>query len=277
MLNFARRIHVTPHQLDEGLAALGLNGEQHLIVHSSLKSFGTLEGGADTLLSALERRTATLVAPAFSYQTLLRGPDSPIHSQFTRETRVSRDIGRVAQTLVERSSAWRSFHPALSFVAVGEQARAVLSPQTLDNPYAPVGALYDLNGYALLAGVDHSSNTSIHYGEYLAGVPLLTRYLALDGRAASCSFPNCSADFDRLSPHVQPLTVHVGRSSLRLYRVRDLVDGTMLLLRQNPEALFCTFSNCRCQQVRATVRREGLKPRAHVPVFGNERSLQVGS
>ena len=276
MLNFARRVHVTPHQLDEGLAALGLNGEQHLIVHSSLKSFGTLDGGADTLLSALERRTATLVAPAFSYQTLLRGPDSPIHSQFTRETRVSRDIGRLAQTLVERRESWRSFHPALSFVAVGEQAQAVLSPQTLDNPYAPIGALYDLNGYALLAGVDHSSNTSIHYGEYLAGVPLLTRYLALDGRAASCSFPNCSADFERLSPHVQPLTVHVGRSCLRLYRVRDLVDGTVALLRQDPEALFCTFSNCRCQQVRATVRREGLKPRSHVSVFEGVGAMRAG-
>jgi aminoglycoside 3-N-acetyltransferase len=263
MLNLARRLSVSPQQLDEGLASLDLSGTQHLIVHSSLKSFGTLEGGAQTLLSALERRTATLVAPAFSYQTLLRGPDSPIHSQFHRDTRVSRDIGRLAQSMVERPEAQRSQHPALSFVALGEQAGTVLARQSLSNPYGPIGALYDLNGHALLAGVDHSSNTSIHYGEYLAGMPLLTRYLAQDGRVTACNFPNCSADFERLDPHVHPQTVHVGKSRLRLYRVRELVDATVNLLRQDPEVLLCTYPTCRCQQVRQLLRREGLKPRVH--------------
>ncbi|WP_424949457.1 AAC(3) family N-acetyltransferase [Deinococcus sp.] len=263
MLNLARRLPVSPQQLAEALESLGLDGTQHLIVHSSLKSFGTLEGGAGTLLGELERHTATLVAPAFSYQTLLRGPESPIHAQFARGTRVSRDIGRLSQSLVERPDAHRSLHPALSFVAVGEQAGAVLERQTLANPYAPIGALYDLGGSALLVGVDHSSNTSIHYGEYLAGMPLLTRYLPENGRVTACSFPNCSADFERLAPYVQPLTAHAGRSRLRLYRVRELVDATVRLLRQDPEALLCTYPSCRCQQVRTSVRRDGLRPRAH--------------
>ncbi|GGJ82299.1 AAC(3) family N-acetyltransferase [Deinococcus aquiradiocola] len=266
MLNLARRVQVTPQQLDEGLSSLGLSGAEHLIVHSSLRSFGTLEGGADTLLRGLERSTATLVAPAFSYQTLVRGPDSPIHAQFHRDTRVSRDIGRLSQTMVERAAARRSFHPALSFVALGEQAEAVVASQTLDNPYAPIGTLYDLDGYALLAGVDHSSNTSIHYGEYLAGVPLLTRYVALGGRVTPCAFPNCSADFDRIAAHVHPRTVQVGRSRLRLYRVRELVDVTVDLLGRDPEALLCTYPSCRCQQVRQMVRQQGLSPRAHASV-----------
>ncbi len=263
MLNLARRVSVSPLQLREALASLGLTGAQHLIVHSSLKSFGTLEGGADTLLGELEHATATLVAPAFSYQTLLRGPDSPIHAQFHRDTRVSRDIGRLAQSMVERPDAERSFHPALSFVALGEHAGEVLSRQSLANPYAPIGALYDLDGYALLVGVDHSSNTSIHYGEYLAGMPLLTRHLPYEGRVTSCSFPNCSADFERLAPYVHPVTAHAGRSRLRLYSVRELVDATVRLLRQDPEALLCTYPSCRCQQVRTVVRQAGLKPRAH--------------
>ena len=165
--------------------------------------------------------------------------------------------------MVERPDARRSFHPALSFVALGQQADAVVARQTLENPYAPIGALYDLNGYALLAGVDHSSNTSIHYGEYLAGMPLLTRHVAHHGRVTACSFPNCSADFERLSPHVTPQTVHVGRSQLRLYRVRDLVDATVNLVRHDPEVLLCTYPVCRCNQVRQTLRREGLKPRDH--------------
>ena len=263
MLNLARRLPVSPQQLGEALASLGLNGTQHVIVHSSLKSFGTLEGGVETLLGGLETATATLVAPAFSYQTLLRGPDSPIHAQFERGTRVSRDIGRLAQVMVERPDAARSSHPALSFVAIGEQAREVVDRQTLANPYAPIGALYDLGGFALLAGVDHSSDTSIHYGEYLAGMPLLTRYLPQDGRVTACSFPNCSADFERLAPYVHPVTAYAGRSKLRLFQVRELVDATVRLLQQDPEALLCTYPSCRCQQVRQMVRQGGLKPRRH--------------
>ncbi|WP_407570417.1 AAC(3) family N-acetyltransferase [Deinococcus altitudinis] len=276
MLNLARRVQVSPQQLREALSSLGLTGTQHLIVHSSLKSFGTLEGGVETLLGELEHATATLLAPAFSYQTLLRGPDSPIHAQFERGTRVSRDIGRLAQSMVERPDAQRSFHPALSFVALGEEAGEILGRQTLLNPYAPIGALYELDGYALLAGVDHSSNTSIHYGEYLAGMPLLTRHLPYEGRVTSCSFPNCSADFERLAPYVRAVTVHAGRSRLRLYGVRELVDATVQLLRQDPEALLCTYPSCRCQQVRAVVRREGLKPRTHAdgPPLPTELTVQ---
>ena len=62
MLNLARRVQVSSQQLGEGLAALGLSGDQHVIVHSSLKSFGTLDGGVQTLLDTLERCTRTLVA-----------------------------------------------------------------------------------------------------------------------------------------------------------------------------------------------------------------------
>ena len=263
MLNLARRVQVTPQGLDEGLSALGLNGSQHLIVHSSLRSFGQLEGGAATLLHALTRRSATLVAPAFSYQTLLRGPHSPIHAQFQRDTRVSRDIGRLPQQLVECPAALRSMHPALSFVALGEQAAYVTGRQSLESPYSPIGALYDLDGYALLIGVDHSSNTSIHYGEYLAGMPLLTRYVPQQGVVAASSFPNCSADFEVLGPYVLPSIAYAGRSRLRLYRVRALVDATVRLLTQDPEALLCTYASCRCQQVRERVRQEGLRPRPH--------------
>lgn len=271
MLNLARRVHVTPRQLDEGLSALGLNGSQHVIVHSSLRSFGMLEGGAVTLLHGLERHVATLVAPAFSYQTLLRGPHSPIHSQFHRDTRVSRDIGRLPQAMVETASALRSNHPALSFVAMGQQASLVTGQQTLESPYSPIGALYDLDGYALLIGVDHSSNTSIHYGEHVAGMPLLTRYVPQDGVVVASAFPNCSADFETLGPYLLPEIAYVGKSRLRLYRVRALVDATVRLLTQDPEALLCTYPSCRCQQVRQMVREHGLHPRAHAAVQEPQR------
>lgn len=259
-----RKPPVTPAELETGLAGLGLDGSQHVIVHASLKAFGHLEGGARTVVDALTAQAATVVAPAFTYQTLLRHATSPVHTRFHRDSRVSRDIGRVPQELVERGDALRSFHPTLSFIALGAQAERVVAVQTLVSPYAPVGALYDLDGYALLIGVDFGSNTTIHYGEHVAGMPQLTRYVPLGGQVLPTAFPNCSADFGRLEPYVRGRSTRVGSATLRLYRVRDLVDATVRLLTQDPEALLCTYPGCRCQEVRRMVRQPGLTPRPAV-------------
>lgn len=271
VLNLRRRPVVTAADLKRGLDALGLDGSQHVIVHASLRSFGQLEGGAKTVVNSLFGRTATLAAPSFTYATLLSRPSSPIRTTFHRDTRVSRDIGRVPQEMVERAEAWRSFHPTLSFVAMGAAAELVTRSQSLDSPYRPIGALYDLDGYALLMGVDFGSNTTIHYGEHLAGVPLLTRWVPLDGQVAPTAFPNCSADFATLEPYVRGRSEQVGPATLRLYRVRDLVDATMTLLSHDPEALLCKVRGCRCQQVRDRLRQEGLRPRPH---RGLEESLR---
>lgn len=262
MLNLSRRPTVTAQQLARAFEELGLGG-QHAIVHASLRSFGQIEGGAATLLGELLRSAATLSAPAFTYSTLLPTPTSNPYNQFHPGLRVSRDIGRLPQQMVEHPAMHRSFHPALSFVALGDEARYITESQSLESPYSPIGALYDLDGLALLLGVDHSSNTSIHYGEYLAGMPLLTRYVPLGGRVVPTSFPNCSADFEHIAPYVQGRKVVVGRATLQAYRVRDLVDGAMQLLRHNPEGLLCSHVHCRCREVRKRVRAEGLHPRMH--------------
>lgn len=275
VLKILRRPHVTPQQLDEALQSLGLSGREHVMVHASLKSFGHLDGGAKAVVDTLLGRVATLVAPAFSYGTLMFRPTDTVRQHFHRDTRVSRDIGRVPQEMVERSEAQRSFHPALSFVAIGEQAQSIVASQTLYSPYQPVGALYDLDGYALLMGVDFGSNTTMHYGEYLAGMPLLTRYVPLGGEVVTCAFPSCSADFDNLLPEMvfREKSVQVGSANLRLYRVRDLVDKTVEFLQRDPQGLLCQSRSCRCQEVRRLVLAEGLRPRPHE---GLVSAAQVG-
>lgn len=261
MLNLLRKPAVTSADLAEGLGSLGLDGSGHVIVHASLRAFGQLEGGARTVVDTLAAQAATVVAPAFTYSTLLRHATSPVHARFHRGLRVSRDIGRVPQELVERPEALRSSHPTLSFIALGAEAERITAAQTLSSPYQPVGELYELDGYALMMGVDFGSNTSIHYGEHVAGMPLLTRYVPLEGGVLPTAFPNCSADFGRLEPYVRGAAVQVGGATLRLYRVRELVDATVRLLTQDPEALLCTYPSCRCQEVRRLVRERGLTPR----------------
>lgn len=263
MFSRLRRPEVTPEQLVYGLRELGLSGE-HLMVHASLRSFGHLRGGVGTLLGALRAEAATLVAPAFSYSTLLSRPEQPPRP-FGRDTRVSRDIGALPQAMVSDPLALRSFHPTLSFVALGERAAEVLAGQSLDNPYAPVGALRDLDGLTVLIGVEHSSNTAVHYGEHLAGLPLLTRYVGVGGAVHPCAFPSCSADFERLAPRFSvEAEVQIGGCQVRTYRLHALIEAVQAALNENPEATLCRQAHCRCQQVRAAVRGGGLSPRAHL-------------
>ncbi|MDO4264066.1 MAG: AAC(3) family N-acetyltransferase [Deinococcus sp.] len=261
---------VDPAELDAGLAALGLDGTQHVLAHASLRSFGRLDGGSRTLVDALVGRTATLAAPAFTYATMLYRASDSVHARFTRDRRVSRELGRLPQEMVERSDALRSFHPTLSFVAVGEEAAYITRSQTLDQPYGPVGALYELGGYSLMIGTDWDSNTAVHYGEYLGGVPYLSRWAELHGEVVEMAFPNCSADFANLAPHVQDLgrRVQVGRSTLQLYPLRALVDRAVELLEHQPRALLCRSRSCRCQQVGALIDRDGLRPRPHRAEIG---------
>lgn len=269
-----KTVHATDVQ--QALEALGLRGKDHLMAHASLSAFGYVHGGAETFAEALKTSAATVVMPAFTYYTLVwpepyRTPEWPPHppgpmGSFHRFSKVSRDIGRVPQALVDDPEALRSQHPALSFVAYGQRAEDVLNAQSLREPYAPAGALYDLAGKVLLMGTDHTSNTSIHYGEYLAGQLELPRFVVQDGRMQETYFPNCSAAFGRIERHlIHKKSVRLGSGNIGLYDVQELIDMTVMLLARNPEALLCHYSGCRCNYVRGLLKYHAISPRIHQP------------
>jgi aminoglycoside 3-N-acetyltransferase len=58
---------VTEHDLVEGFCALGLDRSSSVVVHSSLSSFGRVEGGARAVCSALIAVCGTIVMPAFTF------------------------------------------------------------------------------------------------------------------------------------------------------------------------------------------------------------------
>ncbi|NJK43425.1 MAG: AAC(3) family N-acetyltransferase [Pleurocapsa sp. SU_196_0] len=275
MLNFVRRAWAPPvsqSDLERTLWKLGVTGERVAIVHSSLSSFGNVVGGASAVVKALEHASSTLVMPAFTYYTLVWpsehrsedwpqfvGDDGP---PFRADSPVSRDIGRVPQTLLERAGTQRSSHPALSFVALGANANEILRTQTLEHPYAPVGALYALDADVILLGVDMRSNTAMHYGEYLAGRPMLERWANTPSGAVRTYYPNCSAAFNPIERHLETFrSVELGKGNVAVMRVRDVVDTTRRLLERDPYALLCSYQNCRCQSVREKIKRQGMKPR----------------
>ena len=73
-------------------------------------------------------------------------------------------MGVVPETLRRWPEARRSMHPILSFTGI--RAEKILGTQTIEDPFAPIRALVELDGWVLLLGVDHTTNTSIHFASY---------------------------------------------------------------------------------------------------------------
>ena len=62
----------TKQTLQQDLAAMGLTGTETILIHSSMKSIGAVEGGADTVLDALMEFFAEglLLLPTHTWQSI---------------------------------------------------------------------------------------------------------------------------------------------------------------------------------------------------------------
>jgi aminoglycoside 3-N-acetyltransferase len=162
-------------------------------------------------------------------------------------------IGILAERLRHYPGAMRTAHPILSFVGV--HVGDALVSQTLYNPFAPIGWLADQDGWALLLGVDHSVNTSIHYAERLAGRRQFLRWTLSWDRVVECpGFPGCSEGFEAIRPEVEHVTqrVKVGESFIEAIPIHPLLQAVEKLIKKDPLALLCQRDACeRCDAIRS--------------------------
>ena len=246
----------TVDSLCRDLERLGVENGSTLLVHSSLSALGWVAGGPAAVVLALERclgEDGTLVMPTHSSD--LSGPSGwrnpPVPDSWWETIRQhtpayepdltpTRGMGAIPECFRKQSGVVRSGHPQYSFAARGPHADAVTRNHSLAFPLgegSPLARIYDLDGYVLLLGVDHGSNTSLHLAEYRArfrgkrtltlGAPVL-----VDGARTWLTFEDIDlneSDFARLGDEFEEATgaVVVGRVALataRLMRQRPLVD-----------------------------------------------------
>jgi aminoglycoside 3-N-acetyltransferase len=253
-------------ELKAGLAKLGLN-KSLVVAHASLKAFGHIEGGAETMLEALLDSVSGVIIPTFTYKTMLNPEVGPPRNGMTygSETNLNKlaeafhpdmpadkTMGVLPETLRKHPKAKRSMHPIQSFAGI--RANAILNSQTLFNPLAPIGALAERDGWVLLLGVDHRVNTSIHYAEKLGGRMQFIRWALLSDRVVECpGFPGDSEGFEAIAPAVEKYTrrVQIGNALVQAVHLRSLVKVVVDAINKNPFALLCQRQDCeRCNAVR---------------------------
>jgi aminoglycoside 3-N-acetyltransferase len=254
-------------QLVEAIQAIGL-ANSAVCLHSSLKSFGCLDGGADTLIGAFLDEGCTLVVPTFTYACEAAPPPDRQLSQNGLDysepiavaglerydkngTLISPDMGAVPARVLHLKGHVRSNHPLNSFSAIGPLADELIRTQSLLNVYGPLQAMYTHPAtYMVLIGVDLTKATPIHFAEEKAGRRLFRRWAKLmDGTVHEVAVGSCSEGFNNLAPAVRELEINlmVGQSKWRVYPFRAFIDTVTRMIVRNPEITHCADVNCvRC-------------------------------
>ena len=154
------------------LSAMGLPRGGVVLVHSSLRLVGNIEGGGEALLDALiEYCTADgglLCVPTHTWGFLRRDITLDMTA---RET----CLGAFSSIALSDSRGIRSENPTHSMVVFGERAsefvRDELFVSSGTSPESCYGKIFREGGHILLVGVAHCRNTYLHCAEEMIGMP----------------------------------------------------------------------------------------------------------
>jgi len=247
-------------------------GKKPGIAHASIKSFGEIQGGVEPVLGALLSTLDGLLVPTFTYKTMITPEVGPPNNGLTygmhrdlnrmaepfhRSMPADRLMGILPETLRTYPGAMRTAHPILSFAGV--DVKDALDTQTLYDPFAPIGALAEQDGWVILLGVDHTVNTSIHYAEKLSGRRQFVRWALLKKRIIACpGFPGCSDGFEDIRPDLEDVSryIQIGEGFIEAIPLQVLLQIVQTRIKENPLALLCSRDECgRCDAVRNSISR----------------------
>ncbi len=239
---------------------LGLRSGDTVLVHASLSSFGTVDGGADTVVDAILRvigNTGSLLAPTFNHSPGVFDP-----------ARTPSLCGAVTEAMRLRPDSVRSLHPTHSIAAIGPLARTLTEGHDKVHAFgrgSPLFKMVQARGKVLQLGTTHTTNSVVHVAEEIAGVGYLDRSQPVliktpGGRVLTkwIRRPGCSMGFDKIEPALREkgavAETIIGKCRARLVSAREVVDAAVEALRLDPEALLCSRPDCgTCAESRAAL------------------------
>lgn len=257
-------------EIQHSIRILGLSGRA-LCVHSSLRSFGRVEGGAPTVVNALLAEGCSVLVPTFSSAVYQAWPDPPdliaqnglglAHPIPTPPTAVriyspdaceiDRDMGAIPAAVLAMPGRVRGAHPINSFTAVGPLAHELIAPQQPWHVYAPLEALVAAGGAVVLMGVGLERMTLLHLAEHRAGrAPFIRWARGSDGRTIRVRTGGCSEGFPRLAPALEIVIqrVRVGQSQWQIMPAMAALSAVVAAIRADPSITHCGDPACdRCR------------------------------
>lgn len=240
--------------------------DKALCVHSSLRSFGWVDGGAQSVINGLLAEGCTVMAPTFTI--FLHSTAPPADLRIPRNgcdydvlsavlganprvfTPQDDDIdahimGAIPSALLRMPNRIRGNHPLNSFAAIGPLAEDLVDCQKPLDVYAPLRMLIAMNGFVLLMGVGFERMTLLHHAEQLAGRKTFRRWATgPDGKPITVEAGGCGfGDFEQvLSPIVRE--TRVGESIWKALPAGDAANAAARAIRENPDITRCGNPDC---------------------------------
>lgn len=240
-------------ELVTGFQQLGLRDEDVLMVHSSYKSLGGVDGGAETVIDALREivgAQGTVLFPTFNFQSW-----TETHYYDVRET--YSNMGVITELARLRPDAVRTPHPIYSFSVLGarkkEFADCVDTEAYGEN--SVFGLFHRSNGMILSIGLHFNSTFSMHhYVEFHTGCDYRRQknfsgiYVDYEGPPQLRTY----SMFVRATPRIQTDIVpgmtelvekgviqegKVGDTTIHFARAVDFFDNMSLIVKNSPEKL----------------------------------------
>jgi len=221
---------------------LGVELGDILFIHSSFKSLGPVEGGAETVVSALED---TVGPDGLILMPLFNLVESDKRAETWNIETTPSTVGWLTEFFRRMPGTYRSDHYSHSVAARGKGAKDFVSGHLRREGYkspwdrepwgktygihSPMYKAYQADGKLLMLGVDYNSSTYVHFVEVIYWNKMLAmnpnaKYPSLN-RLALGEFwdetGNLSMGF-------------VGAAECRLFRIREYVDTLRCEVEKTP-------------------------------------------
>lgn len=160
----------TKASLKNDLKNMGLSGMEAIMVHSSMKSIGEVDGGADTVVDAFMEyfQEGMFMTPTHTWAQM-----RPEYSTFDPATEPA-CVGIIPNIFLKRDGVVRSLHPTHSIAAYGKNAAEYIKGEENATTPCPPGGCWDrlreIDAKILLLGVTHGRNTFIHSVDEALGI-----------------------------------------------------------------------------------------------------------
>ena len=234
----------TREKLIQDFSDLGIEKADTLFIHSSFKSLGAVEGGAGTVISALEaviRQDGLILMPSFN---LLPSREERVGSWNVDKTPST--VGWLTEFFRQMPGTYRSDHYSHSVAARGKGAEAFVSDHLRCDGYqspwdyppwgktygthSPMFRAYQADAKLLMIGVDYQTSTYIHLVEVIYWNKRLdenaeTNFIGLNR-------PELGAFWDTFG-NLRRGTV--GDSDCRLFHIKTYVDTLLAEVERNPD------------------------------------------
>jgi len=256
-----KRVRVIKEDIKASLRQLGLKKGDKIGVHSSLSSFGVVEGGADTVIDALLEvvgKEGTIVMPTYSTNRVgIKLTPEEIAAGLTWKFKILHYnpsttpcwTGIIPETFRKRNGVLRSSHSTHSKAAIGRHAEKIIKNED-PSALGPWKKLLELDGYILLVGVGLRACSSMHLAEERVKLPQhLAEKITIPTRLAE-KYPEdkwdvCYGPYPTFAKMEKPLLkngamrkTQVGKATIMLIKLRVLIDLYAERLKKDPDFFY---------------------------------------